>query len=223
MRSENGTTMHHRRAWELLPWYVNGSLDGDELERFEEHLAGCDVCRRDLAVEERWAREIRTSEELVYSPDRALAELRGRLAAAERGEVPASHESDSRLARLWRRARGETSGALRFAVLAQAAAILALVVVLSFEPATGEFRTVSDPVAEARVDGATVRVVFAEGITEQELRELLLATDAHFVDGPSPRGVYTLGVPRERFEWAVEALRRDAQVRLAEPVRADLE
>lgn len=218
MRSENGTTIDHRRAWELLPWYVNGSLDGDELERFEEHLGGCDACRREIAVEERWAREIRSSEELVYSPDRALAELRARLAAAERSDAPASHGRDSRLARLWRRASGETSGALRFAVLAQAAAILALVAVLSLEPAPSEFRTVSDPVAEFRTDGAMVRVVFAEGVTEPELRELLLAADARFVDGPSPRGVYTLEVPRERVESAVEALRRDAQVRLAEPL-----
>lgn len=218
MRPDSATTMRHRQAWELLPWYVNGSLDGDELERFEAHLAGCEVCRSELVVEERWAREIRASEELVYSPDRAFAELRGRLAGSERDRAGASRAEGSRLGRLWRRAGGETSGALRFALLAQAAAIVALVAVLWLEPAPAEFRTVSDPVAESAVEGAAVRVVFAEGATEVDLRELLLGVGARLVDGPSPHGVYTLEVPASRIEPAVESLRQNELVRLAEPL-----
>lgn len=33
---------------ELLPWYVNGTLEGEELRRLEKHLASCLVCRREL-------------------------------------------------------------------------------------------------------------------------------------------------------------------------------
>lgn len=33
---------------ELIPWYVNGTLEGEELRRVEEHLASCLVCRRDI-------------------------------------------------------------------------------------------------------------------------------------------------------------------------------
>ena len=33
---------------ELLPWYVNGTLEGDELREVEEHLRSCLVCRREV-------------------------------------------------------------------------------------------------------------------------------------------------------------------------------
>jgi len=36
-------------AAELLPWLVNGSLDGEELGKLHEHLGGCEACRRELA------------------------------------------------------------------------------------------------------------------------------------------------------------------------------
>ena len=33
---------------ELLPWYANGTLEGDELRQVEEHLASCLACRREV-------------------------------------------------------------------------------------------------------------------------------------------------------------------------------
>lgn len=33
---------------ELLPWYVNGTLEGDELHEVEEHLRSCVACRREV-------------------------------------------------------------------------------------------------------------------------------------------------------------------------------
>ena len=32
----------------LLPWYVNGTLRGDELGRVERHVAVCPACRREV-------------------------------------------------------------------------------------------------------------------------------------------------------------------------------
>ena len=36
------------RISELLPWLLNASLEGDERREVEEHLAGCESCRREL-------------------------------------------------------------------------------------------------------------------------------------------------------------------------------
>lgn len=218
MRSRNGSAIRHREAWELIPWYVNGSLDGGDLERLEEHLSVCDTCRREVAFEERWAREIRASEELVYTPERAFAELRGRLAAPRSaGSGATSGRGMTSRTSWWRRATGSGSTALRVAVLAQAAAIVALVGVLWLQPTAPRFRTVSDVGSETTVAGAAIRVVFRDDVTETEMRDLLLESGLHFADGPSPRGVYTLAVVPERRDAAVAALRTSGRVLLAEP------
>jgi len=38
------TSIHHR-VIQALPWYVNGSLEGDEAGRVEQHLSVCPTCR----------------------------------------------------------------------------------------------------------------------------------------------------------------------------------
>ena len=38
----------HQRAWALLPWYTNGTLDTLELNAIDQHLSSCLVCRREL-------------------------------------------------------------------------------------------------------------------------------------------------------------------------------
>jgi anti-sigma factor RsiW len=38
----------HRAAQEALPWLLNGTLDGPELQQVREHLAACPACRADL-------------------------------------------------------------------------------------------------------------------------------------------------------------------------------
>lgn len=41
---------HSNRFEELLPAYALGALDADDLREMEEHLAGCEECRRQLAL-----------------------------------------------------------------------------------------------------------------------------------------------------------------------------
>lgn len=41
---------------ELLPWYLNGSLTPDERAGVDEHLAGCERCRRELEATRQAAR-----------------------------------------------------------------------------------------------------------------------------------------------------------------------
>src|SRR5262245_8367568 len=37
----------HREAVELLPWFLNGTLDGPERTRVEGHLAECIACKQE--------------------------------------------------------------------------------------------------------------------------------------------------------------------------------
>ncbi len=50
---------------EQLPWYVAGTLPPDERDAVEDHLAGCDACRRELAL---WRAVGSTLEGMVAEP-----------------------------------------------------------------------------------------------------------------------------------------------------------
>jgi anti-sigma factor RsiW len=47
------STTAHERTLELLPWLVNGTLEGDERREVEAHLASCPECRSELAATRR--------------------------------------------------------------------------------------------------------------------------------------------------------------------------
>ena len=38
----------HEQAQQLLPWYINGTLEADERAMVEAHLSDCADCRADM-------------------------------------------------------------------------------------------------------------------------------------------------------------------------------
>ena len=44
----------HQAAQELLPWFVNGTLDADEAAQVGAHVAQCSACQADVAAQTQW-------------------------------------------------------------------------------------------------------------------------------------------------------------------------
>ena len=60
------------KARELIPWYVNKTLAGDEAREIASHLAGCPTCREELAQAVRLSWELRAAfEQMPAVPERA--------------------------------------------------------------------------------------------------------------------------------------------------------
>ncbi|HTS54149.1 MAG TPA: zf-HC2 domain-containing protein [Burkholderiales bacterium] len=205
----------HREAAELLPWLVNGTLDGSERERVERHVAQCVACRRDLEA----ARALHAavaSEERDPAVADGLARLRARLSEEEAGLGVARLWRS--LAEGWHRAPAWARGALA----AQLALVLVLACALAVPLLPGRsapslYHTLGDapPVTFRR---HALVVVFRGERSEQEIRRLLLRADARIVDGPSSVGAYTVEVPDGRQQAALALLRTDPGVAFAEPV-----
>ena len=51
LRIFRGSDPVHRTTQELLPWYVNGTLEGGERAQVEAHLSACLPCRRELEAQ----------------------------------------------------------------------------------------------------------------------------------------------------------------------------
>jgi hypothetical protein len=213
--------LSHKDAFELLPWYVNETLEEDERREVRTHLSNCLVCRRELAFLERLDEAVTTSPDFDFTPQRGFSALMQRIDMAE-----------APLARRWWSSL--TSGlrtlhaahpVLRGALVVQAAMILLAVFLLVRIPLldrTPSFETLTDasaPVA-AELGNARLRVVFAPEVAMSDVQALLQSGGARIVDGPSSVGAFAIDVPADASAAWLERLRSDARVRFAEPAVA---
>jgi hypothetical protein len=211
----------HAWAKEQLPWHVAQTLDEPARQRMTQHLSGCADCRRRYEQETVWVSALRTAPVVELAPQAGLAHVMSRIDGRERRRA--------RLAvwlRPWQALK--QSPALAFATAVQAAAIagLVLVVVLMMQrqPASNEFRTLSN--AEPAVLDATprLRLVFDDRLTSIEIRQLLDGVGGQIIEGPGPQGIFTVSLPGAaghddaQVRTAVDWLRARPGVRFAEVV-----
>ena len=218
----------HQRVWELLPWYVNGSLAQPERERVEAHLAACRRCEEETRACRRTAAEIAGAGEVAPSPH--PIQFQRVLARIEESDREERHDGGGwRLLAPFRALVQATPRPLRGALVAQAAVIFLLVGFLAWgslrpgSPSSGSspavYRTLSDP-APAPVPTFRLRVMFSPKATEREIRGLLLGIRGEITAGPSPLGLYTVEVPAagDPAAGVLARLRSEPQVTFAEPV-----
>ena len=79
----------HKVADVLLPWFANGTLEGDELAFVEQHVAACPRCQREVE----WLREFHAAcvaGESMPETARAFRKLRQQIdTRSQRGGTPA--------------------------------------------------------------------------------------------------------------------------------------
>ena len=196
----------HKVVDVLLPWFVNGTLRGDELAFVKQHLSECVRCQREVE----WLRELGAAcvaAEQVPGASNALRNLRRQLDEPRRSNGPLA-----RLYRLWRGAQPWS----RWVIAAELAVIIvlgALLVPGTDGPAL--YRTLGAANPSAKMTGNLV-VVFDPAITESELRRILRDVGARVVDGPTQANAYVLEVPVEQRDLAAQTLRSQRAVVLAE-------
>src|SRR2546430_12019903 len=111
----------HQSSEALLPWFVNGSLDGDEHAQVQQHVQDCLRCQR----EAEWLREVQCAYQATdMAPDAmdAFNRLRPNLEARQQWTFPS-------LGRAIRKLLQQTQGWPRWTLAAQFAVIVALGVV----------------------------------------------------------------------------------------------
>jgi anti-sigma factor RsiW len=217
----------HQKVWEILPWYINGTLDSDEHELVARHIPGCRSCADEVARCQSMATAVRSAKEEAWSPSREhLARLMERI---DRANTSAAPEGWRIHVREWiEKIRGhfqETPSLFRWVLAAQTAAIVLLAAATIWQASVAPFslyRTLSDAGSGAAAGRVHLQVVFADDITEREIRTLLSSTGATIVAGPTPMAVYTVALAGDdrggpaRTRETLEVLRGHPKVRLAE-------
>lgn len=198
----------HERTTELLPWFVNGSLDEAESALVEQHVRDCLPCRNALKEQQRLAMLVRDRPLVDVSPDRGFDRLMQRLD----GERIGSRRRPIRTA-------GPAAGLTAKLAIAASLVVAAMLgaglwMIEREQPApAGEFSTLTD---DGTASGPRIDIVFADGLTEAETRALLRELDASVVAGPTQLGRYTVRVPPgDDVDEIVRHLLADPRVRFA--------
>lgn len=195
----------HARVQFLLPWFVTGRLEADDLAQVTAHLDQCPDCRAEVAIERRLIDEVQA---LPVEVEPGWALMRARLDSRRpRAGWLASLDSHFR-GPAW----------IGWAIAGQAAVVAAgAVLVMAWRPAAPPtlYRTLgSAPAASS----GNMLVIFRPEAREADLRAALLASHARLVDGPTAADAYVLSVPVEERARALKTLRGAASVVMAEPI-----
>jgi hypothetical protein len=206
MIERTGLSRSERHAMELLPWYVNGTLAGDEHEQVRRELRSSLTCRLEYERLCR-VRDLMQQDDAEHAAtDRAFERLMARIESS--GARP-----------------GAAVATLSWMPLAQAAALLTLAAGLAWwwgqdgtvGPATFETLTTNVP-----ADAPQLRVVFAAGVPEETRRALLEAHGLTIAAPPTAEGVYALALPPDADAQAIAGqLRADARILLVTTPPAD--
>lgn len=205
-----------RETEELLPWYLNGSLEATERTRVEAHLAQCPRCRRQAE----WLRDLQAA----VNAEEPGAEVASALSRA-RAMIDELESASRWRAAAARALRGFRSAQpwLRWTVLGQGALIVVLAAGLALigpvEPAL--YRTLAAPADAAAAANTRLSVVFDGDARVHDVRRVLAAQGARIVAGPSAAGAYTIEVTAASEQEALRRLRADGAVRLVERLPAE--
>lgn len=213
----------HNEVQHLLPWLLTGRLDEAERRMALAHVADCPRCQADLD----WERSLQARYahlENQGGADRGFSALRERL------QTPLHEEAvegpGERLRRRWRSLWAGlrvgwhgTTPALRGMLALQAAAVAALAAGLLWVEGANlsPYRTLSS--AGHGAPGADAVVRFKPQATEQAMRDALQRDGARVVDGPTASGAWLLQLPPSGRASALEHLRADPSVMLAESLQ----
>lgn len=194
-----------------LPFYVNGTLSGEELALVETHVRSCERCQREVS----WLREIFSALcdiTLAQAPEPARPQP---LAPPER--LPSPRRGRMQISEVWR----ETRPWMRGLLAAQLAAIAVLGTLLATDGSRdAQYATLGALDRSAHMPGA-IAVIFDPRTPESEIRRAVRNAGARIVDGPTATNAYVLEVPAAESSRAARELRGDRVVRLAQPLGPD--
>lgn len=216
MKNRTNSLPSHHRAWEAIPWVVNGRASDVQRRSVEAHASECADCRAELTRQRELHVAMTQGQATVTNPDLGLQHLLKRIdqAADDSAQAPS----------VGTRSKAWNSGALvyglTFAVVVEAIGISVLGIgLLSRTGSAPRYETLSS--MATREIAATIRIVPATSMRLGELQALLASLELQVVAGPNAVGAYALAPLSVRLplDKQLALLRAVPGMRLVEPIQ----
>ena len=194
------------RAWESMPWVLQGTATPLQNDWLHSHLAHCEACRAEFEQQSRLRLAMSLLPDVPVDASAGLARLLHRIDASDPQKRPVRPRA------------GWLVRTMAAAVLVQAIGIGALGTALWTKHAGAPYRTFSQQ--SAPVVPGSIRVVPDASMTLANWDELLRSLQLRVVDGPNSVGAYTVA-PMDAStatQRALRQLRATRGISLAEPV-----
>ena len=198
----------HRRAWDVIPWVVNGSASVSEQRLIDEHVQVCADCRLELARQRRLQSAVAQEVNPVTDVDAGLKRLFKRIDESTDHRIAATPGGG--LARRGWHGMAVINHWLVAAVVVEAMGLSALGVALVLRGASEpEYQTLTE--AAAAPKRATILIVPAPSMRIDELQRQLHALNLPVVSGPNAVGAYELAPKDDQpaHEPQISSLRAD--------------
>lgn len=226
-RQQRDKYRNHAQVWELLPWYINGSLSAEEKQQIAEHTAVCLICRKELGLQSALRDSVKHHEldELMVTAsfDRLSAKLRDQDAAlpiARRASRSILQKNDRKFAdafKLWFQQK------IKSGDWVATLSVLAIVAILSGFTAqlllrNNTFKTLSNALPETP-PAADLRLIFADGVADFDRNAILDNADLSIVSGPDDRGLYLVNADKasaSALQVTLEQLQANEKILFAE-------
>lgn len=154
---------------ELLPWYANDTLTGDERQRVEDHLRDCGQCQQELAWLQRLRQQVKGLQPLESPGELVRAKLLREVRSQPRRQR----------VQWWQ------------AALAASLAVIVIQGAVIFRlSGPGNMQVAAAPIGSLPGQEALVRIRFKPTATETQIRQALRVINGAVVDGPGDSGVY---------------------------------
>lgn len=200
-------TNEHEKIEMLLPWFVTGQLDANEMVQVNAHVLACPECQLLLCQEYQLKKDVASIPVALprFGMPTNMVSRRPSIGSS-------AWETTRRAVSRW------STKPLRVAAFATAQAAMLLIVFQFAQPTTepsAEYRTLSsDDVASK----ANALVMFNPGTREADFRAILVNANAIIVGGPTEGNAYYLRIEPASRRSALESLRGNSKILLAQPI-----
>jgi anti-sigma factor RsiW len=230
MTHSNNT--EHDVVVELLPWYVKNTLNPIEQMRVAQHLSSCSECQQELDIYRKIDNvNLGSSNTPTWKPSPVqfanilqgidALETKAATAATATTKVAKTPGVFAKLSAWLKALPSPVFWVMSLETMAIAALVMMVVGRLPQQLPGGQlFETLSNERPSVTANLPRLHIVFAEDITEREIRTLLQTQQGQLVEGPSMLGVYTvqLAAGGVQEQQAIINLRANAKVKLVEGI-----